>query len=398
FLFALGVVALPLALLLTLRADGPGESVGKTVGDFSLKDTEGKRVGLSAFKDRKAVVVVFLGTQCPVNNAFLPRLAELHKEFAPKGVQFLAVNANQQDLPRQIAEHARKYAIPFPVLRDEGNTVADRFGARRTPEAFVLDGARTIRYQGRIDDQFGIGFQRPRPTRRDLALALEELLAGQRVSQPATPVAGCLIGRAPKAREDATVTYSKTIARILPRNCQECHRPGQHGPMPLLTYEDTSAWSETIREVLEERRMPPWYADPRHGKFSNDRSLPEADRQAVLTWIDQGCPRGDPQDLPPPREFVEGWTIGKPDVVFEMPKPYDVPAKTPKGGVPYQYFEVETNFTEDKWVERAESKAGATEVGHHIIVFVGPPWKTSSSTHPTFPTRPTTAARWGVCG
>jgi peroxiredoxin len=391
FLFALGVVALPLALLLTLRADGPGESVGKTVSDFSLKDTEGKRIALSAFKDRKAVVVVFLGTQCPVNNAFLPRLAELHKEFASRGVQFLAVNANHQDSPRHIAAHARRYAIPFPVLRDEGSTIADRFGARRTPEAFVLDGARTIRYQGRIDDQFGIGFQRPRPTRRDLALALEEVLAGKRVSQSATPVAGCLIGRAPKAREDATVTYSKQIARILQRNCQECHRPGQIGPMPLLTYDDASSWSETIREVLEERRMPPWYADPRHGKFSNDRSLPEADRKTVLAWIDQGCPRGDPQDLPPPREFVQGWTIGKPDVIFEMPQPYDVPAKTPKGGVPYQYFEVETNFTEDKWVERAESKGGATEVVHHIIVFIVPPGQKFSRANPNHPTLSGTA-------
>jgi peroxiredoxin len=387
---ALGVVTLSLILAPTLHADGPGDSVGKTVADFSLKDIDGKHVALSAFKDRKAVVVVFLGTQCPINNLFLPRLAELHKVFAPKGVQFLAVNANHQDSPRQIAEHARHYNIPFPVLRDESNSVADRFGARRTPEAFLLDPQRKIRYQGRIDDQFGIGYQRPRPTRRDLAVALEEVLAGKQVSQPATPVPGCLIGRAPKARPDATVTFTKHVARILQNRCQECHRPGQIGPMSLLTYDDASAWSEMIREVIQERRMPPWHADPRHGKFSNDRSLPEPDRKALLAWIDQGCPKGDPRDLPPPRTFVQGWSIGKPDVIFEMKESYEVPARV-RGGIPYQYFEVETNFTEDKWVERAESRAGSPEVVHHIIVFIVPPGRKFYKANPDVPTLSGTA-------
>jgi peroxiredoxin/mono/diheme cytochrome c family protein len=390
-LLALGLVALPLATWLALRADGPDDSPGRTVANFTLKDTEGRRVALADFRDKKAVVVAFLGTQCPINNAFLPRLAELHKEFSPRGVQFLAVNANRQDSPRRIAEHARKHAIPFPVLRDEGAAVADRFGARRTPEVFILDTDRKIRYQGRIDDQYGIGYQRPRPTRRDLATALDEVLAGKRVSQPATPVAGCLIGRAPKAREDATVTYSKHVARILQRSCQECHRPGQIGPMSLLSYDDASAWSETIREVLQERRMPPWHADPRFGKFANDRSLAEADRKTLLAWVDQGCPRGDPQDLPPPRQFVRGWTIGKPDVVIEMPEAFDVPARAPRGGVPYQYFEAETHFTEDKWVERAESRAGAAEVVHHIIVFILPPGQKFNKTNPNVPTLSGTA-------
>src|SRR5262249_25210173 len=88
-------------------------------------------------RDKKAVVVVFLGTECPVNNAFLPTLAELHRQYAPKGVQFLGVNANLQDTPERVAAHARKHALPFPVLKDPGNAVADRFGARRTPQPFL---------------------------------------------------------------------------------------------------------------------------------------------------------------------------------------------------------------------------------------------------------------------
>jgi hypothetical protein len=152
--------------------------------------------------------------------------------------------------------------------------------------------------------------------------------------------------------------------------------------MALLTYDDAAAWSETIREVIGEGRMPPWYADPRHGKWSNDRSLPKHERAALLAWLDGGLARGDDRDLPPPRTFSSDWVIGKPDAVFTMPKPYAVPAEAPKGGVPYRYFSVPTNFKEDRWVERAEARPGAPEVVHHIVVFIAPPGKIFNPDHP----------------
>src|SRR5262249_31433114 len=142
----------------------------------------------------------------------------------------------------------------------------------------------------------------------------------------------CLLARAIKPGEAGSVTYTKHISRILQKNCQECHRPGQVGPMPLLTYEDTVAWSAMIREGISEGRMPPWHADPKHGKFSNERSLAKAEREQLLEWIKQKCPRGDQKDAPEPRRFVEGWRIGKPDVVYQMPTSFRVPAKSgPKG-------------------------------------------------------------------
>jgi len=156
----------------------------------------------------------------------------------------------------------------------------------------------------------------------------------------------------------------------LQNKCQECHRPGQIGPMPLLTYEDASSWSATIREVLEQNRMPPWHADPRFGKFENNRGLAAEDRAALLAWIDQDCPKGDAADVPPPREFADGWRIGKPDAVFTMKEEFKVPAKAPARGVPYQYFIIPTNFPEDRWVQAAEAKAGNRSVVHHIIVYV----------------------------
>jgi peroxiredoxin len=369
------VVALALGLFAAgplFRADTSGANLGRKVADFTLKDNQGRTVALSAFKDKKAIVVVFIGTQCPINNLFMSRLVELHKEYAPRGVQFLAINANRQDTIRQVAEHARKHRLPFPVLKDEGNFIADRFAARRTPEAFVLDSQRSIRYQGRIDDQYGVGYQRSQPTRRDLALALDEVLVGKPVSKPATPVAGCVIGRKPAPRQDGPVTFSKQVARILQKNCQECHRPGQIGPMPLLTYDDAAAWSETIREVVREGRMPPWDADPRHGKFSNDRRLSAQEKKTLLSWIDQGTPKGADRDLPPPRRFEADWKIGEPDLVLSMPREYEVPAR-PRSVLPYQHFYVDTNFPEDRWVVRAEARAGAPAVVHHMLVFVVPP-------------------------
>jgi peroxiredoxin len=371
-LILLGLLAT--ASVRLVRSDEKSPSnIGKKVGDFTLTDPrDGTKVSLAGLKDRKAVAVVFVGTECPINNFFMKTLAELHQEYAGKSVQFLAINANVQDSAERVAEHARKYEVPFPVLKDEGNVVADRFDARRTPEAFLLDSAGTVLYRGRIDDQYGIGYQRPKPTVRDLAAAIDEVLAGKPVTTAVTPVAGCIIGRAVKPAQTGTVTFTWDVAPILQKHCQECHRPGQIGPMPLLTYDDASSWSATIREVIDEGRMPPWHADPKIGKFANDRRLPPKDKETLLAWIQQGCPPGEPKDLPPPRQFDPTWKIGKPDLVLSMPKEFDVPASAP-GGVPYKYFTVDPGFTEDKWIQRAESRPGAAEVVHHIIVFISQP-------------------------
>ena len=283
----------------------------------------------------------------------------------------MAINSNEHDSAQTIAEHAKKFGIPFPVLRDEKHLAADRFGAERTPEAFVLDGEFTIRYHGRIDDQYGIGFQRPQPTRRDLVEAAStKCSAGKPVTQAKTAVSGCIITRAAAPKQEATVTYAKEVSRIVQNHCQECHRAGQIGPMPLVTYDDVSQWSGTIREVVKGGRMPPWYADPNHGKFRNDRRLADDERDTLLTWIAQGCPRGDDKDLPAAKKFADGWSIGTPDAVFTMTKEFTVPAKAGPKGIRYQGFVVPTNFTEDVWVQAVEAKPGNRAVVHHMLVYV----------------------------
>lgn len=370
-LLAFALLVLP---LLFIAADTkPATQAPRRVRPFTLKDTTGKEWSWKEQQAKKAIVVIFVGTECAINNAYMPRLAELHKEYEPRGVVFVGINANSTDTPARVAAHAVDHGIPFPVLKDTANVIADQLGARRTPEAFVLDGSGAILYQGRIDDQIGIGFRRPAPTRRDLAETLDEVLAGKAVSQPRTTAVGCAIARTIKPRIDGTVTYTKHVAPILQKNCQECHRPGQVGPMALLTYEDALGWAETIAEVVQERRMPPWHADPKIGHFANDRSLSKEDRETLLAWIKQDCPQGDPRDLPPLRRFPEGWSIGKPDVVLSMPKEFNVPARGGKNGIRYQYFVVPTDFAEDRWIAAAEARPGNRAVVHHILVYIVKP-------------------------
>ena len=124
------------------------------------------RASLDDYKDKKAIVVAFVDTECPLSNLYVPTLIDLHKDYSGKGVQFLAVNSSRQDSFVRMSAHAQERAIPFPVLKDFDQKVADALGAKRTPEVFLLDSARMIRYRGRIDDQYGIGFRRDKPTQQ----------------------------------------------------------------------------------------------------------------------------------------------------------------------------------------------------------------------------------------
>jgi len=367
------------------------------LSNFTLKDvTTGRTLTLYGFQGRKGIVLVFLGNDCPVGNLYVPRLIELNHEFAKKNVVMLGINSNAHETADEVARFVKETKIDFPVLKDLGNIVADAALVERTCETIVLDGFARIRYRGAIDDQYQQGKGKDAPDHQYLRDALNALVADKDIKTRATKVAGCLLNRvAPKPVEAAKaprlraasaevakvlsdrekenpvaigkVSYATDVALLVQNKCQVCHRPGQVGPFSLLTYDDARKHAAMIREVVEDRRMPPWHADPRYGHFANDRSLSAKERATLLAWVDQGTPLGDTKDLPTPRVFPEGWTIGKPDVVFEIPEPYYVPAQ---GVVSYVYFRVPTNFKEDRWIQAAEAVPGDRSVVHHIIVYV----------------------------
>ena len=140
--------------------------------------------------------------------------------------------------------------------------------------------------------------------------------------------------------------------------------------MSLLTFADARPWARAIRNAVLQKKMPPWAADPNYGKFANDRSLSQEEINTLVSWADRGALEGTPGDAPKPRQFEEGWSIGKPDVVLEMPKEFQVPAS---GTIPYQYIIFPTHFTEDKWIEKIEIRPGNRAVLHHAIAFARPP-------------------------
>ncbi len=351
-------------------ADTPLSPLGKTIANFKLQDFRGAWHALDDYSDKQLVVVVFLGTECPLAKLYAPRLMELAKEYEPRGAAFVGIDSNEQDSLAEIAHYARVHKFDFPLLKDPGNVVADQFGAVRTPEAFVLDRGRIVRYWGRIDDQYGVGYGRPHADRNDLEEAIKELLGGKQVGTPIAKAVGCHIGRVSDKRPTGDITYTKHIAGILQRRCVGCHRQGEIAPFELLSYREVIGWRKMIREVIEQGRMPPWHANPEFGHFSNDGRMPEEEKRLIYEWIDNGVPEGDPKDLPALQEFVEGWQISKPDAIFQMPKPFNVPSK---GTLAYQYFVIDPGFKEDKWIQQAEARPGCRAVVHHLILYYAPP-------------------------
>jgi peroxiredoxin len=338
----------------------------RSVADFLLKDIAGKPIGLHDYKDKTAVVVFFMGVDCPISNLYLKDLADLQNRYCKQGVQFVGIQSNAGTTQARAAQHAREYKVAFPVLLDPGQRVASEFGAKRTAEIFLLDGHRQVRYHGALDDRYGYTFKRDVPQRHDLEEAVKELLAGKPVSVAETTPRGCLITRDERPASLAGVTYAKQISRILQRRCEECHRAGEVAPFALQSYDDAVEHSAMMKELVLQRRMPPWHADPRYGHFSNDRRMDQEEIDQLLAWIDAGTPLGDKHDLPPQRTWTTGWQIDKPDLVFELPKDVKVPAT---GTVEYLYYSVKTNLKEDIWIQAAEARPGNPAVVHHIIVF-----------------------------
>lgn len=176
-------------------------ALNAAVKDFRLKDAGGKSLSLQKLSEKKtAIVVLFLATQCPIATDYTERIVALVEAYAEKDVQFVGINSNRQETVDEIAEYSEKHGFEFPVLKDPGNKIADYFAARRTPEVFLLDKERILRYRGAIDDK------RDEPTKHYLQTALDLVIVGQEIPKASqkTRAVGCTIKRIRKTNVDRT--------------------------------------------------------------------------------------------------------------------------------------------------------------------------------------------------
>lgn len=340
--------------------------------DFSLPSTDDRPVSFSRDPSVELHVLCFLGTECPLARIYGPRLEKMAGDYADRGVRFIGINSNVQDSMQELKEYTRQHGITFPIVKDHDRQVALSAGATRTPEVFVVDRSGSIRYQGRIDDQYQPGQARSEARVHDLRDALDQLLAGESVTRPRTDAVGCLISLPRETTANTDVSFCNQISRILNQHCVECHREGEIGPFALDDYDEVVGWADMSLEVIDQGRMPPWHASPDHGSFANARQMPEKDKQTLRRWVDAGMPYGDAKQLPPKPEYLTGWRLPRtPDLVLEMSdKPFPIPAE---GTVEYQYYVVDPGFKEDKWITASQVIPGNSAVVHHCIAFVRPP-------------------------
>jgi thiol-disulfide isomerase/thioredoxin len=343
--------------------------VGQLIRDVTFTDITGKKHKLSDSKN-KPLVIALTDTSCPISKKYIPTLAEIEDAYKDVGVNFLFVNLNEADKLSAIKEAIKTNKLTSPYVHDKTGQIGKALSAMTTTDVFVLDTARTLVYRGAVDDQYGFGYNKPRPTEHFLVQAIEAALANKQPKTRATWAPGCALALDEVKTKASDVTYHNRISRIVQNNCLQCHHQGGLGPFSLETYKDVMANKAMMNSVVKRGVMPPWFAAPGEIHFANDRSLPEADRADLFSWFKAGAPMGDKADAPLPRTFTNDWKIGKPDAVFTIPKPIAVKAT---GVMDYINVKVKTNFKETRWVQAMQVKPTARQVVHHVLILVEAP-------------------------
>lgn len=179
-------------------------------------------------------------------------------------------------------------------------------------------------------------------------------------------LSGTLLLCLPGAVLAAQAEFHKDVMPVLQKHCQGCHRPGEAAPFSMLTYKETRPWAKAIRTAVVARKMPPWFANPAHGEFQNDARLSTAEIETITKWVDAGAVEGDPSKAPKAMAFEEGWRIGKPDLIVEIPNGFPIPKD---GVVDYTWFAVDMKLAEDKWIEKLQVIPGSRPHVHHALIF-----------------------------
>jgi mono/diheme cytochrome c family protein/peroxiredoxin len=351
----------------------PGEvGIGRMIPDVAFTDLAGKSHRLS--DSRKGTVIIMTSATCPVSKRYASSIAELHKEIAGQGLTLLLVNPLASEKPEEIKAQLAAAGLTATYVQDKEKALAGALEARTTTEVFLLDAARTLVYRGAFDDQYGINYNLDAPKHRYLRDAIAAFLRGDKPAVQASAAPGCELDlpEKPTSQTATAVTYHRDVARILQQNCVTCHRDGGVAPFALDDLEEVQDRAKTIRRVVTEGTMPPWFAgiekDAAKNPWANDCSLSPRDKADLLAWIDsKDRPVGNPTEAPLKRSYPSEWSIGKPDMIVQLSKAYDIKAT---GFMPYAHDVVETELTEDRWVQSYEILPSARDVVHHVIVRV----------------------------
>ena len=363
------------AALAALFLSRPGLALepGDRVDDFRLLDHHGASHALYYLSDARAVVIMAYGNGCGIVRQALPALKELRERYGGEGVRFLLLDFNLQDSRGAVAREAAEFAIDFPILLDETQLVGESLNIRRTAEVLVVDPKNwTLAYRGPIDDRLAYGARKAIAKQHYLADALDAVLAGQTVAAPRIEAMGCLVNLPEQERrqQHARISYTEQIAPLLIEKCVSCHREGGVAPWAMTGYDAVRGFAPMIREVIRTKRMPPWHADPHHGRFVGDRSLDNEQTKTLVHWVEAGAPRGSgPDPLANVDRTWPEWTLGKPDLIVEVPA-YQVPAS---GVVAYQYPYADNPVGRDVWIRAIEILPGDRSVVHHVLAGLDDP-------------------------
>lgn len=363
-------LALPLRLWAAPLQAGDEEvsfSIGDTLNDFPLTDLNGSPVTLSDLSQDRALVIIFSSIVCPASLKYDIHRTQIHDQYAPKGVRLISVNTNFNETNKDIKEHYVQNPVPFTILRDPHNKLADHLGATHTPHAFLFDAQRRLRYKGEIDNGWGVPED---TTSRGLWDALNALLANREIVNTSLPSFGCKIRRMPRpttAASTSTPTFYRDILPLLQNRCQNCHRPGGIGRVPFFDYTEVLAWAYQMRDSIEARIMPPWKARPEYGDFKNSRRLTDTEIHTFSQWVNGGMPQGNLADQPEPIAFSKSWTLGTPDLILEPEAPYPLEAT---GRDEYRCFVLPTKQDTSNYVSTIEVLPGEREVVHHVSVYI----------------------------
>ncbi len=325
-------------------------------------DLSGKLHQLGASPDCQAVVVIFLGTQCPISNSILPRINQLAVDYAGGGVEIYGVISSWSVSLMEAREHSAEFEVAFPVIFDGSRILRHELRATHTPHAFVLSPDHRRLYSGAFDDQFpSVTRRRQQPLRNYVREALEDILSHRDVQTVETDPVGCHMESDRSTDFDGKVTYNRDIAPIIDRHCVTCHRTGAVAPFPLESYTDVVRHVQQIREVVMAELMPPWKPYRGFGQFRGEAFLTSDEKLLISTWVENGSREGNPADLPNPPQFPDGWRLGRPDLIIDIPA-FQVPADGPDI---YQYFVVPSGLTEDRLVTAIEYRVNNPQLVHH---------------------------------